>query len=299
MRLLRSYCDDCDLALIKSVPEYFCPNCDQNMEVSLLPTRNPSYRRNSDENLRQAERQFQMDPREETFETLNRLRERMGLAPLVDPRSRLEVGYRWGIPFGVEVAWGSRAILNDRGADMVYKHSIGSQDEIDTLIERLNSGMVPEMQNQIRLLLRHGKLRGDEDRGHLLAEKDGVVILGNTQGSHGYLYLVAFEKPVEWTSPEKYMAPPPPPPPPPYAPSNARRVYSEILNHYDERRGAEELDSSKVEQVMHRASILLTAKTGAKTPKAFFGWLTKQRLKPGVLETLETALKSARIKYYS
>mgnify|MGYP001367735066 FL=1 len=59
------------------------------------------------------------------------------------------------------------------------------------------------------------------------------------------------------------------------------------------------MEADEIERVLRRVGILLTAKTGAKTPKAFFGWLTKQRLKPDTLAALTVALKVAGIKYYS
>jgi len=129
-----------------------------------------SYRRNSDEELRELERQYASDP--SVLAEYNAARIRAGMKPLLV----LEWGYTPGLPLGATAAWGARAILRHGSADLLH----------DRQIKRLSNS---------------GLMRSEEANEFVLYEDGDVAIVGNTNASHGYLYLVAFLKPYGWTAP--------------------------------------------------------------------------------------------------
>lgn len=289
----------------------------ENLELPIL-TMTSVWKFVHEETLQAAKEKFMITPNIENLENLNQVRkivqigELPGLAsawayvhePSVeipnDIRKGLEWGYKRPLPWNVEVAWGARAILTGRIPDLVWDRSsmIGSQENRDRLAAVLDGnprgrGLLHTALLESTRLYDHYVLQGDEDKEHLLAEEDGVVILGNTLRSHGHYYLIAFPKPIGWVGPSIYKEPPPPPPPPPMAPQHVWRLYNTILMH----RRPEDIEIPIISTIIVSAKTNLKAKTGAKTPKAFFGWLMKQRLKPEIRSTFEEALKKQNIKY--
>jgi hypothetical protein len=123
----------------------------------------------------------------------------------------------WGlnvIPESAKAAWGARAILTERGADLLPDRQslIGESEEKERLKNVLNgsppgTGVLNSMQQEIRRLVKADLLcitpryGYDEPRDYkdkpdefVLADENGVVVIGNTQGSCGYIYLAAFFK---------------------------------------------------------------------------------------------------------
>jgi len=155
------------------------------------------YRRNmSDAELRALERTWRADKANETaLEAYNAARIRVSLPPIGVPAFRLEWGYQAGIPDVETTAWGCRAILTDRGVDIVYGSSHGTPEAVQGLREVLDAGLLRDAITEVRRLLRTYRMRGDEAEEFVLGQVGNVIVLGNTNASHGYLYMTAFEIP--------------------------------------------------------------------------------------------------------
>lgn len=136
---------------------------------------------------------------------------------------RLEFGYNAGLPEGALAAWGARAILerNERKQERLYtkagtrrkrgvspadKHTwriclvpdrksvVGAQDMVTTLMQKL----VPVFDQVLEVasnLLDHGILSYSEAMEAEVWHKDGLIVKANSNGSHGYLYMVAYIEP--------------------------------------------------------------------------------------------------------
>lgn len=271
-----------------------------------------------EEELHASKEKFMITPNNENLENLNQVRkhahseELPGLASAWayahepnaeipnDIRKRMEWGYKRPLPWNVEVAWGARAILNGRIPDLVWNRTsmIGSQENRDRLAAILDGnprgrGLLHTALLESTRLYDRYVLQGDEDKEHLLAEENGIVVLGNTLRSHGHYYLIAFPKPIGWVGPSRYVEPPPPPPMPPFAPYHVTRLYSGILLY----RRPEEIEMPYISLIVANAKTQLKGKTGAKTLKVFFKWLLLQHLKPEIKVALEEELKKQNVKY--
>lgn len=107
-------------------------------------------------------------------------------------------GYWRGCPINCKLAWGARTILNrDGNIDILYdrtdwnginKHSLEMKTE---LANRINLAM-SEIRENVKQLVRSGEMRGDTEWEFTLFDEEMLKVIGNTNGSHGYLYLVAF-----------------------------------------------------------------------------------------------------------
>lgn len=95
------------------------------------------------------------------------------------------------------VAWGARAILDNRGVnpfvDIVPDRvdSYGPQDGKDRLFAHLNEHMGRPVLNERAL---HLNLRGNDNTMHVLFEDDVVLVVCSPQASYGYLYITAVLK---------------------------------------------------------------------------------------------------------
>lgn len=105
---------------------------------------------------------------------------------------RLAWGYNPGLPEEFRAAWGARAIYSSYGGgvDLVHdrQDAIGPRDEIDELVRRLNGGVNREWMAAVERL----PLRGDRGEEFTVYDQDGLVVKVNTNGSGGYLYVVAY-----------------------------------------------------------------------------------------------------------
>jgi hypothetical protein len=109
--------------------------------------------------------------------------------------SELHFGYRGGLPVGATVAWGARAIVTQDGAvDLVHDRQshFGPEEGVDWLLGRLNGGVADRWTSEAARLLRQGEMDTRVAQEFVLFEDGEVRVLGNTHGSCGYLYVVAF-----------------------------------------------------------------------------------------------------------
>ena len=104
-------------------------------------------------------------------------------------------GLRGAVPADASAAWGARAIYRERiyvdsEFDLVWDRqgAAGDPAERSILVGKLNDGLLEDAQSAV------GKagMRDDEQRQVELVRKDGVVIVGDTLASCGYLYLAAW-----------------------------------------------------------------------------------------------------------
>lgn len=107
----------------------------------------------------------------------------------------LTFGYTRGVPTHVGTAWGCRAIVEQSGMlDVLWDRiALAGPDQVQ-LAEHLNQHLDTACARASELL-RTQVMRTDRDQEFVLYEDPSVVIKGNTQRSHGYLYLCAYLRP--------------------------------------------------------------------------------------------------------
>jgi len=107
-------------------------------------------------------------------------------------------------PEGVTACWGARAIFRDGYVELLHdRQSVaGDETEAHRVVDAMNASHKrgEERVNALQLakaralkLYDRGKIHGHAaERVRLYEDKGGLVIEANTNGSHGYLYLVAY-----------------------------------------------------------------------------------------------------------
>jgi hypothetical protein len=107
----------------------------------------------------------------------------------------LGFGYNQGLPEGVRAAWGARLIVDQDGhTDFLHDRvgSFGEQEDRDAVISFLNSGAMQAARARASELLRSYTMLTRHAEEFVLYEDDSGVIVGNTNGSAGYLYVAAY-----------------------------------------------------------------------------------------------------------
>ena len=105
-------------------------------------------------------------------------------------------GYWKACPENVKAAWGARAILNGSRFDLVWDRQTnkGERDQVEFLHSKLNGGGLEATRETLKILVQDGSLRSDEAEEFVFYDSDKLKIVGNTNGSCGYLYLLAYLK---------------------------------------------------------------------------------------------------------
>ena len=109
-------------------------------------------------------------------------------------------GYWRACPEDACIAWGARAILNRGTIDLLYDRQSwnGVAKENVTIrkgFSKLINQALPAVRDEVERLCSLGLMRGDKAAEFVLFEssgENGIRIVGNTNGSCGYLYLVAY-----------------------------------------------------------------------------------------------------------
>ncbi len=106
---------------------------------------------------------------------------------------KLEFGYNQALA-GATCAWGARWIITqDGGVDQLWdRHDmIGTSAEKQALLMWLNNrvGQIP--QTRLSALLRSGEVSTRERKEVILYEDEHGIVLGNSNASAGYFYVVA------------------------------------------------------------------------------------------------------------
>jgi len=123
---------------------------------------------------------------------------------------KLAWGLSWAVPEDSHAAWGARAIVEGTGFGLLPdRQSIWSDDDAarKKLIAALNGpgepvfGALHHAQERVTALREAGTIcgpngeGGDLEQENVLYEDDAVKMVGNTNGSFGYLYIAAWLKP--------------------------------------------------------------------------------------------------------
>lgn len=109
----------------------------------------------------------------------------------------LRFGYNVGLPDGVKAAWGCRAIADAHGnVDVVWDRvdAFGDDEAKEALLTHLRDVAGTEPFDNASALLKTYAITGREAREVVLYEDDTVIVKGNTNASHGYLYACAYRK---------------------------------------------------------------------------------------------------------
>jgi hypothetical protein len=108
----------------------------------------------------------------------------------------LTFGYTRGVPPSVDTAWGCRALVEQNGmVDALWDRVDLVGPDQTQLTEHLDHHVGTAWHERASELLRNGVMRTDRDEEFVLYEDSTVVIKGNTQRSHGYLYVCAYLRP--------------------------------------------------------------------------------------------------------
>jgi len=112
----------------------------------------------------------------------------------------------WGMnvaPEEAPAAWGARAIIEGASFGLLHdRQGVRSDDNVarQRLVALLNGGVIRKAQGRVAELRLDGTICGPNGEGgdtpgsHVLYEDDAVKVMGDTHGSHGYLYLAAWLK---------------------------------------------------------------------------------------------------------
>ena len=102
----------------------------------------------------------------------------------------------WGatslLPENVTAAWGARLIVGQDGhVDLVHdrQDAVGPDAERKALLAHLNE---KKPLKALSALLREGKVSTREGADVTVYEDADIVVRGNSHGSHGYFYIVAY-----------------------------------------------------------------------------------------------------------
>lgn len=122
-----------------------------------------------------------------------------------ETQPRLAWGLTHAVPDTARAAWGARAIIEGEGYGLLPdRQSVWAADPeskaalIGILNGSDNDGAIKASMEAVKILRRGGHLcgpngeGGDESEEHLLYYDGEVKIVGNTNGSYGYIYIAAW-----------------------------------------------------------------------------------------------------------
>lgn len=110
---------------------------------------------------------------------------------------RLEFGYHAGLPTDATTAWGARGIIQNGTVRFLAdrKAWLGEAADKERLSTWLDSNF-PAIIKRVEDLIATGEIDGREQNDVVLAQDDEACCRANTNASGGYLYVVAFLRPV-------------------------------------------------------------------------------------------------------
>jgi len=103
----------------------------------------------------------------------------------------LSFGAVRAIPDEVDTAWGARWIYPN---DMVHDRQDIAGPAKDRLIAWLNGGAIRAALAEAAALAKSWRMFPQQNYEHVLYEDETGRIVGNAQGSHGYLYVAGWLK---------------------------------------------------------------------------------------------------------
>lgn len=107
-------------------------------------------------------------------------------------------GYWKAYPSDSLAGWGCRAILNGHCVDFVPDRQSWKGDKVfcrklSRLLDGPGNGL-DQIRQRVYELKSCGELLDNEEKEYVLVDNDEIIIIGNTNGSCGYLYLLAYLK---------------------------------------------------------------------------------------------------------
>lgn len=112
-------------------------------------------------------------------------------------RAQLIFGYNKGVPDGVLIAWGCRAVItSDNQIDIVWDRTsvAGPDGDVNLLLECLDA-IGSRWQDKASQLLATGQMSTRDSCEHVLYDDGFLVVKANTNASSGYLYACAYLTP--------------------------------------------------------------------------------------------------------
>ena len=117
---------------------------------------------------------------------------------------KLEFGYPSAVPETTSAAWGARAIATSgRWPDLEALPSLDlvpdrqsfcwkDEDDKKELMNRLNDGIIESIQERYKELRENEEISDSSANEVVLYEGRRVKVVGNTNGSGGYMYISAW-----------------------------------------------------------------------------------------------------------
>ena len=109
--------------------------------------------------------------------------------------NKLAFGYNNGLVPGVQAAWGARWIVTQYGGvDQVFdrQDGFGPKDRFLALLDWLNKGAGKAARDTASRMLADGNISTREAWPVILYQDREGAVIGNTNGSAGYMYVAAY-----------------------------------------------------------------------------------------------------------
>jgi len=107
---------------------------------------------------------------------------------------------RWGLPAPMDAraSWDARAIARWGTLDIPWNRQQTTGDDalVEELLSMLNGGILAKVRQEYRELADLGEVESDVANRVPLYEDSEIKVMGDTNASHGYFYLVAWLKPL-------------------------------------------------------------------------------------------------------
>lgn len=105
----------------------------------------------------------------------------------------LRYGYNAGLPAGIATAWGCRATIDPDGrVTVVHDRQQTVGPRADALLDHLHHHVNGAWCDRAAELQRNSVMTPANAAELVLYQDSVVMIKGNTNGSHGYLYVCAY-----------------------------------------------------------------------------------------------------------
>jgi hypothetical protein len=101
------------------------------------------------------------------------------------------------IPDDAAASFGARAILKGAHPSVPPDRFSWSDDSNDLRTAMAERKVMSTAFKQVEALVKTGRMAAHEGAQHVLYEDADLVVVGDTRGSYGYLYLAAWLKPGE------------------------------------------------------------------------------------------------------
>lgn len=107
----------------------------------------------------------------------------------------MKFGYSAGVPDEVTDGWGARLILSNGDVDMLPDRQgyFGNAETVNVFCNHLNS-VKNKWRGNVKTLYYSGEIDSSKSNHVTIYEDEKVILVGNTNGSFGYLYVAGWLK---------------------------------------------------------------------------------------------------------